>query len=64
MALARSWTPPDLPVTGADVVKLGLQPGRKIGNLLDAVEQWWVAGDFTADRAACLAELERRAADA
>ncbi|MGD9880326.1 MAG: CCA tRNA nucleotidyltransferase [Reyranella sp.] len=64
VALARSWTPPDLPVTGADVVKLGLQPGRKIGNLLDAVEQWWVAGDFTADRAACLAELERRAADA
>lgn len=64
VALARSWTPPDLPVTGADVLKLGLKPGRKVGQLLDAVEQWWIAGDFAADRAACLAELERRAADA
>lgn len=64
VALARSWTPPDLPVTGADVLKLGLKPGRMVGQLLDAVEQWWVAGDFAADRAACLAELERRAAEA
>lgn len=63
VALARSWTPPDLPVTGADVLKLGLKPGRKVGNLLDAVELWWIAGDFAADRAACLAELERRAAE-
>ena len=27
----------------------------------EAVEEWWIAGDFTADRAACLAELERLA---
>jgi len=64
LALARSWTPPDLPVTGADVLKLGMKPGRKVGDLLDAIEQWWIAGDFTADRAACLAELRRLAADA
>lgn len=62
VALARSWTPPDLPVKGADLLKLGMKPGREVGRLLDAVEQWWIAGDFTADRAACLAELERLAA--
>ena len=28
---------------------------------MTAVEEWWVVGDFTADRAACLAELERLA---
>ena len=33
-------------------------PGRKVGALLDAVERWWIDGDFSADRAACLAELE------
>ncbi|WP_395709896.1 CCA tRNA nucleotidyltransferase [Reyranella sp.] len=64
VALARSWTPPDLPVTGADALKLGLKPGRKIGQLLDAVERWWIAGDFAADRAACLVELERLVAEA
>lgn len=62
LALACSWTPPDLPVKGADLLKLGLRPGREVGRLLDAVEQWWIAGDFTADRAACLAELKRLAA--
>jgi poly(A) polymerase len=64
VALARSWTPPDLPVSGADVLKLGLEPGHKVGRLLEAVEQWWIAGDFSADRAACLAELKRLAAAA
>jgi poly(A) polymerase len=61
LALTRSWTPPELPVSGGDVLKFGLKPGPKVGALIAAVENWWVAGDFTADRAACLAELERLA---
>jgi poly(A) polymerase len=61
LQLARDWTPPELPVGGGDALKLGLKPGPKIGALLEAVERWWIAGDFTADRAACLAELERLA---
>ncbi len=59
LAMARSWTPPELPVSGGDALKLGLKPGPKVGALLEAVECWWIAGDFSADRAACLAELER-----
>jgi len=58
--VARHWTPPDLPVGGADALKLGLRPGRRVGALLEEVERWWIDGDFTADRTACLAELERR----
>ncbi len=61
LKLAREWTPPELPVGGADVLKLGMKPGPKVGALLEAVERWWIEGDFTADRAACLAELERLA---
>jgi len=61
LKLAESWTPPELPVSGSDVLKLGLAPGPKVGALLEAVETWWIAGDFAADRAACLAELERLA---
>ncbi|MFI5000028.1 MAG: CCA tRNA nucleotidyltransferase [Reyranellales bacterium] len=61
LALARSWTPPELPVSGGDALKLGLAPGPKVGALIEAVERWWIATDFCADRAACLAELERRA---
>jgi poly(A) polymerase len=61
LALARSWTPPELPVSGGDALKLGLKPGPKVGALIEAVEQWWIGGDFSADRTACLAELERLA---
>jgi poly(A) polymerase len=61
LALAQSWTPPELPVSGGDALKLGLTPGPKVGALLDSVERWWIAGDFVADRDACLAELERLA---
>ena len=43
------------------LLEMGLAPGPRIGALISAVEEWWVAGDFAADRAACLAELERLA---
>lgn len=61
LALAASWTPPDLPVTGSDALALGLRPGPAVGTLLEAVEAWWIEGDFAAGRDACLAELKRRA---
>ncbi|MBS0222637.1 MAG: CCA tRNA nucleotidyltransferase [Proteobacteria bacterium] len=61
LALAESWTPPELPVSGGDALELGLAPGPRIGALISAVEDWWVAGDFAAGRAACLAELARLA---
>ena len=46
---------------GADKLgsAVGLKPGPKVGALIAEVERWWIAGDFAADRAACLAELER-----
>ena len=56
-ALARDWTPPRFPLAGRDVVALGIPPGERVGRLVDAVRDWWEAGDFTADRTACLAHL-------
>ena len=57
LTLARNWTPPEFPIAGRDVTALGIPPGPRIGRLLDATHEWWEAGDFTADRAACLAYL-------
>ena len=59
--LVREWTPPVFPVTGRDVTALGIPPGPQIGQLLDAVHDWWVKGDFTADGATCLAYLRELA---
>jgi poly(A) polymerase len=61
LAMARTWSPPELPVSGGDALKLGLKPGPRVGALIETVERWWIDGDFAADRAACLAELEKQA---
>jgi poly(A) polymerase len=61
LVLAGTWTPPELPIGGNDALALGLKPGPKVGALIEAVERWWIAGDFSDDRDACLAELKRLA---
>jgi poly(A) polymerase len=62
LALAGGWTPPAFPLAGRDVTGLGIQPGPRIGELLADVRDWWEAGDFAADRAACLEKLKKLAA--
>ena len=57
---AAQWSRPEFPLRGADALALGLVPGPGVGALLRAVEDWWIAGDFHAGRADCLAELQRR----
>ncbi len=47
-----------LPVSGQDVLKRGVAGGPEVGELLARVEDWWVAGDFRADRTACLNKLD------
>jgi len=59
LALAAS-PPPRFPLKGRDVTARGVPAGPTVGELLDTIETWWEAGDFRADRKACLAELERR----
>jgi poly(A) polymerase len=60
LALAAAWTPVAFPLKGRDVIAVGVPPGPAVGDLLAAVEAWWEAGDFRADRKACLAELKAR----
>jgi poly(A) polymerase len=57
LAFAKAWTPPAFPLAGRDVIALGVAPGERVGRLLDAVREWWEAGDFAADRKQCLGHL-------
>jgi len=58
------WVAPRFPLKGRDAVRLGVPPGPAVGRLMAMLEDWWIAGDFQADREACLAELRQRAAAA
>jgi poly(A) polymerase len=60
--LTERWQPPRFPLGGADVVALGLPPGPRVGELLRALEAWWIAGDFAADETALRAQLQRMVA--
>jgi poly(A) polymerase len=60
--LPERWQPPRFPLGGADIMALGVPAGPRIGELLRALEAWWIAGDFAADEAALrvrLGELAR-----
>jgi poly(A) polymerase len=52
---------PVFPLEGRDVLALGIPEGPRVGALLRAVRQWWMDDGCVADRAACQAELVRRA---
>ena len=59
LAHVAAWQPKPFPLSGSDVLALGLPAGPEVGDLLRRVEAWWLDGDRTADRDACLAELQR-----
>jgi poly(A) polymerase len=58
LAAAASWTPRQLPVKGRDALRLGVPAGPKLGQLIAALEAWWIEEDFRPGREACLAKLK------
>jgi poly(A) polymerase/tRNA nucleotidyltransferase (CCA-adding enzyme) len=45
--------PPIFPLQGRDLTALGIQPGPRIGQILDAVRAWWRQGGCVADLESC-----------
>ncbi|MGH6946711.1 MAG: hypothetical protein ACREDZ_05240, partial [Kiloniellales bacterium] len=58
IAEARAWTPRKFPLGGKDLLERGIPSSQRLGEILAEVEDWWIAGGFTADREACLARLD------
>ncbi|MBK8160137.1 MAG: CCA tRNA nucleotidyltransferase [Rhodospirillaceae bacterium] len=53
--IIQSWPRPNFPLAGRDLLALGFAAGPDLGTRLAEIEAWWIAGDFAADHAACLA---------
>jgi poly(A) polymerase len=56
-SLPDRWSIPRFPLKGADVLALGVPAGPRVGEVLRALEESWIAGDFTADEAALRSQL-------
>jgi poly(A) polymerase len=62
--LPETWDMPNFPLRGGDLVKAGLAQGPRLGQVLAALEDWWVASDFKPDKQDLLVRLNRYKDDA
>jgi poly(A) polymerase len=62
-ALGR-WQPPRLPITGGELIRMGLAPGPEVARTLQAIEREWVEAGFPADRDAVRAIAARHVGEA
>lgn len=58
LARAEKWQRPVFPLNGADVLKLGIPAGPKVGEVLAELEAFWVERNFSVERATLVARLE------
>jgi poly(A) polymerase/tRNA nucleotidyltransferase (CCA-adding enzyme) len=52
-ARLAATAPPLFPLQGRDLIALGIEPGPRIGQILDAVRAWWLQGGCVADLESC-----------
>lgn len=57
LRLAERFPPPVLPVSGRDVLALGITAGPDVGRILATFEAWWMGADFPTDPAQSAAKL-------
>lgn len=63
LEMADAWQKPVLPLSGEDVMALGVSSGPKVGKLLRSVEAWWIDQGFPDDRERCLGRLREITAE-
>ena len=56
--LAQDFVTPRFPMTGEDVLGAGSPPGPAVGQILAALERWWVEQDFIDDQRALTQRLK------
>jgi tRNA nucleotidyltransferase/poly(A) polymerase len=57
LRLPDYWKPPVFPLTGKDVLAVGVKPGPQVGRLLAELEDWWVAAGFKPSKDELIARL-------
>jgi poly(A) polymerase len=57
IALAQSWEIPAFPVTGDDLIALGIRPGQKLGATLAELEAAWEESGYELNKEALLTKL-------
>lgn len=56
---AQNYEAPVFPVTGADLLTLGIEKGPKLGKILKELEAIWIESNFSLDKEELLAKINR-----
>ena len=64
LKLLEAWQRPRLPVSGGDLIAMGLTAGPEVAAALQATEREWIEAGFPADKAAVRAMARRHVAQA
>jgi len=56
---AEAWETPVFPLLGSDILKMGVVAGPRVGDVLHAVEAWWMERDFRPTKEECLEEARQ-----
>jgi poly(A) polymerase len=56
--LPEHWPVPKFPVTGKDLLAAGIGSGPALGDMLQQLEDWWVASDFKPTREELLQRID------
>ena len=60
LALLATWIKPNLPITGRDVLALGIEKGPEVAQALKDIESDWIAAGFPPERTRVLAMAKAR----
>ncbi len=54
LKILQDWLPPDFPLDGNDLNKIGLKRGVLLGRTLKETQAWWIEKDFKPNKKQCL----------
>jgi len=58
LRLADIWQPPEFPLSGDDLIALGVKPGKVMGELLRKLEEEWEMNDYALTKEALLGKAQ------
>jgi hypothetical protein len=58
IAMLDAWTVPEFPVTGYDLIKMGMKPGPQYGVVINKLKEIWADSGYTATNEQLLANVQ------
>jgi poly(A) polymerase len=58
LAMTEKYQKPSFPLSGADVIAAGVPAGKRVGEILKELEEFWIGRNFLPERPELVARLE------